>query len=215
MLVTALLAASALAAGPAPELAASAAELGDVAWTRSVEAAQQRSARSGKPVLVLFDEVPGCSTVNAFGAGPLSHPLLVEAMETLFEPVLVYNNRGEDDAICEAWGEPRWNNPVLRSVDATGTPLAPRFAGPYTEAATARFLTTALGEDCPPWLTDFAAEAAAPRATPATEGAALQDTRWADVWMTPGQAARANALVAAGRDPSPLFSPRQQAAAGG
>jgi len=33
--------------------------------------------REGKPVLVLFDEVPGCATVRAYGAGTLSDPLVV------------------------------------------------------------------------------------------------------------------------------------------
>jgi len=266
-------------------LAEAAPELGDVAWTRGLDAAKARSRTSGKPVLVLFDEVPGCATVNAFAAGPLSHPLLVEAAETLFEPVLVYNNRSEDDAICEAWGEPRWNNPVLRSIDADGHERAHRFAGPYTEAATARFLTSALGDAAPPWLSDLADEleargraqtatyamacfwsgeahlgqadgvlatrtgwqggqevveviydphtvdaatldafARAGRSQPAAAGSlaptpkddrhALKRTKWASVWMTPRQATRANALAAAGGEPSSVLSPRQQAAAG-
>ena len=34
-------------------------ELGAVQWERDLEAAKQISADSGKPVLVLFQEVPG------------------------------------------------------------------------------------------------------------------------------------------------------------
>ena len=34
-------------------------ELGAVKWERDLEAAKQKSADSGKPVLVLFQEVPG------------------------------------------------------------------------------------------------------------------------------------------------------------
>jgi hypothetical protein len=34
-------------------------ELGRVAWGRDYPAAQAESARTGKPILLLFDEVPG------------------------------------------------------------------------------------------------------------------------------------------------------------
>jgi len=34
-------------------------EVGDVHWGRNFEAALKMSAKSGKPVLVLFQEVPG------------------------------------------------------------------------------------------------------------------------------------------------------------
>ena len=34
-------------------------ELGAVNWNRDLDAARQQSDRSGKPVLVLFQEVPG------------------------------------------------------------------------------------------------------------------------------------------------------------
>lgn len=134
-------------------------ELGAVRWPRGLEAAQARASTSGKPVLVLFDEVPGCSTVKGFGNGALSHPLLAEAVETLFEPVLVYNNRTEDDAICEAFAEPRWNNPVVR-VLGKSRPRDERFAGPYTEAAFAGFLVTALDRrgKAPVWLRALAEE---------------------------------------------------------
>ncbi len=38
-----------------------------------------RALRSGQPLLVLFQEVPGCSSCVAFGKNVLSHPLLVGA----------------------------------------------------------------------------------------------------------------------------------------
>lgn len=34
-------------------------EVGDVRWGRDFNAALQKSAKTGKPVLVLFQEVPG------------------------------------------------------------------------------------------------------------------------------------------------------------
>ncbi len=129
-------------------------ELGLVRWTRGVDAALARAKTSGKPVLVLFDEVPGCSTVKGFGNGALSHPLLAEAIETHFEPVVVYNNTEGDRAVCADYGEARWNNPVVRVLDASGSDIAERFAGPYTEAAFARSLVSALDTagSAPDWL---------------------------------------------------------------
>jgi len=155
---------------PVAEVAEAAEELGAVRWPRGLPEAQARAAASGKPVLVLFDEVPGCSTVKGFGNGALSHPLLAEAVETLFEPVLVYNNRSEDDAVCEAFAEPRWNNPVVRVLGARRSRDA-RFAGPYSEAAFARFLVDALAGrgEVPTWLGALASELeGAPRARTAT-----------------------------------------------
>jgi hypothetical protein len=49
-------------------------ELGLVRWQHGYDAAAAQAAQLGRPLLVLFDEVPGCSTVRAFGEGPLSHP---------------------------------------------------------------------------------------------------------------------------------------------
>jgi hypothetical protein len=70
-------------------LAASPLELGIVRWSRGYEAAALRAKAEGKPLLVLFDEVPGCSTVLAFGERVLSNPLIADAMEQAFVPVVV------------------------------------------------------------------------------------------------------------------------------
>src|SRR5437764_1183987 len=105
-------------------------ELGRVNWMRGYDAAQKLSAQTGKPLLVLFDEVPGCSTVNAFGKSVLSHPLIVDAVESAFIPVVIYNNvEGDDRRVLEHFHEPTWNNPVIRILDTGGTELAPRLAG--------------------------------------------------------------------------------------
>jgi hypothetical protein len=52
---------AALAGIPAPSAAepAAPAELGRVAWTRNYDEALQAARASKKPMLVLFDEVPG------------------------------------------------------------------------------------------------------------------------------------------------------------
>lgn len=139
---------------------APAVELGAVDWGRDLD------AKVDRPKLVLFTEVPGCSTVIGFGRGPLSDPLLVEAIETLFTPVLVYNNTADDAATCARFGEPRWNNPVIRVLDADGNTRG-RFAGPYDDGALAGFLVQQL--DAPPaWLTDVARDLSATSTQEAT-----------------------------------------------
>lgn len=94
-------------------------ELGKVAWLRDLEAGQKEAAKSGKPMLILFQEVPGCSNCTRYGNAVLSHPLIVEAIESCFVPVCIYNNLGgKDAAALKRFGEPAWNNPVVRIVSS-------------------------------------------------------------------------------------------------
>lgn len=100
-------------------------ELGRVHFERDFERAVQASKASGKPLFLLFDEVPGCSNCTSFGDAVLSDDLLVEAIETLFTPVAVYNNLGGADRdVLDRYREPAWNNPVVRFIDAADHELA-------------------------------------------------------------------------------------------
>jgi len=120
-------------------------ELGVVEWSRGLVEAQAKAVQLGRPVLILFDEIPGCSTVQGFGRDVLGHPLVADAIQHAFVPVLVQNNTdGPDRAVLDSFGEPAWNNPVIRILGDGGKELTPRFAGPYTVAATARLLASAL-----------------------------------------------------------------------
>ncbi len=131
-------------------------ELGRVGFGRDVDAALRVAKSTGKPVFLLFQEIPGCSTCRSFGAGPLSQPLLVEAIETLFVPVVVHNNRGgADAAVLARFGEPAWNNPVARFLGADGRDLVPREEGAWSSAALATRMLAALraaGQTVPGWL---------------------------------------------------------------
>ncbi len=49
-------------------------EIGDVRWGRDLPTALAQSASSGKPVLVLFQEVPGCAGCQKFGRDVLRTP---------------------------------------------------------------------------------------------------------------------------------------------
>jgi hypothetical protein len=107
-------------------------ELGLVVWGRDFPAALALATKEKRPLLVLFDEVPGCQTCKGFGAGPLSHPLVVDAAGE-FISVAVYNNvSGPDAEILTRFKEPAWNNPVIRFLDADGSDLIPRKDGEYT-----------------------------------------------------------------------------------
>ncbi|MEN0060710.1 MAG: VPGUxxT family thioredoxin-like (seleno)protein, type 2 [Myxococcota bacterium] len=131
-------------------------ELGRVRWMRGFEQAKAQAQATGKPLLVLFDEVPGCSTVLAYGNGTLSDPLVVDAIEESFVPVVVYNNvAGPDRKVLNAYGEPTWNNPVVRILDAKGDDVVPRLAGDYRSSTLLSRMVTALqrgNHAIPDWL---------------------------------------------------------------
>lgn len=75
----------------------------------------------------------------------LSHPVLVEAIENEFAPVVIHNNeKGRDAEILERFEEPAWNNPVVRFLDARGKDLIPRKAGVYRVAEIASRMVLAL-----------------------------------------------------------------------
>lgn len=120
-------------------------ELGKVKWLRSMEDAMVQSKRECKPILILFQEVPGCQTCRQYGNEVLSHPLIVEAIETHFIPLAIYNNKGGHDAdILKKYNEPAWNNPVVRIVDEKGKDVVSRLSGNYSAHGLATTMTNVL-----------------------------------------------------------------------
>lgn len=158
---------SAPQSAPSPKTAPDAApsELGRVNWSRDLDAALGRSAAVNRPVLILFDEVPGCHTCVSYGQSVLRHPLIVEAAEDLFVPLAVFNNQdGPDKRALELFQEPAWNNPVVRIVDAQRRALAPRVNGDYTAAGLTGAMLAALKSSntpAPGYLKLYDAEASA------------------------------------------------------
>ncbi len=156
-----------LLAGPALSARAGDApvELGAIAWLRNFDQAVTQATAQERPLLVLFDEVPGCGTCVDYGTKVLSHPLIVEAAETLFQPVAIYNNvEGPDERILKSFDEPAWNNPVIRILKPDKSPLIPRLADDYTISALAQAMVKALkksGATVPPYLGLLAEETAA------------------------------------------------------
>lgn len=137
-------------------------ELGQVDWIRNFDEAVKLAKSRNKALLVLFQEVPGCSTSSGYGKNVLSHPLIVEAIETLFVPVAIYNNKdGEDARVLESFGEPSWNNPVVRIMTPGRKELTPRLSGNYTKAGLLSAMITALensNQKVPPYLSLLAQE---------------------------------------------------------
>ena len=103
-------------------------EVGSVRWGRDLDAALKKSADTGRPVLVLFQEIPGCAGCRTFGQTVLTSPLLVEAIEDEFLPVLVYNNRrsGMDKKLLDRFKEPAWNYQVVRFLNSEGRDIIAR-----------------------------------------------------------------------------------------
>jgi hypothetical protein len=88
----------------------------------------------------------------------LSHPLLVEAAETLFVPCGIRNNSDgdADAATLRRFAEKAWNNPVVRFVDAEGKDLTAPLRTDWTVAGLAEGMVQTLAtqkRDVPPWLT--------------------------------------------------------------
>lgn len=108
-------------------------ELGLVKWSRSYDDAIAKAQKDNKAVFILFQEVPGCSTCKNYGNNLLTHPLIVEALETYFVPLVIHNNKGGEDAkILRKFDEPSWNNPVARIINPkTEKDITKRLNGRY------------------------------------------------------------------------------------
>ena len=139
-LMLALLLSTTLPSQPSPL------ELGRVDWSTNYNATLKKANNSNKDVLILFQEVPGCATCRNFGAQPLSHPFIVEAIESVFIPLVIHNNKsGEDRKVLNKYNEPTWNNPVLRIVDGSGKSLQ-RLSGQYSTVSVLEFIISYMDE---------------------------------------------------------------------
>ena len=137
-------------------------EVGNVQWGRDFDDALKNSAETGKPVLVLFQEIPGCAGCQKFGSEVLTNPSLVKTIENEFIPLLVYNNRrgGMDQELLKRYGEPAWNFQVIRFLNAAGNDVIPRKDRIWTTSGVALRMIEALiaaNRPVPKYLKDLAA----------------------------------------------------------
>ena len=137
-------------------------EAGKVTWLRDLDAALAESGKSGKPVFALFQEIPGCAGCRQFGREVLSHPLIVEGIESEFTPLLIHNNKpGKDAAALQRFGEPAWNYQVVRFLDARGGDIIPRKDRVWDTGPLAERMVSALQtakRPAPAWLRLVASE---------------------------------------------------------
>ena len=145
-----------VASTPQPE------EAGKVHWGRILETALASSAQTGKPVFALFQEIPGCAGCKQFGRDVMSDPLIVEAVETEFTPLLIHNNKGGRDAdVMQRFGEPAWNYQVVRFLNGQAEDIIPRKDQVWDTAGIAERMIAALTQakrPVPVYLTLLAAE---------------------------------------------------------
>jgi hypothetical protein len=140
MILTAL-----LIMAPGVEASENPVEVGLVNWGRDLDKAFIISTETGRPVFVLFQEVPGCGGCQDFGRTVLTNPLIVKAVEEEFLPVLVYNNRGgKDRELLERYNEPAWNYQVVRFLSADGRDIIPRKDRVWTTGELAARMIEAL-----------------------------------------------------------------------
>lgn len=110
-------------------------EYGRVDWLRNYDQAVAQAKESGKPILILFDEVPGCGNCKRYGMGPLSNPLIVDAAQQCFVPLAIRNNsKGDHDAkILKQFKMRSWDNPQVRIVDVEGKDVVPYKRNDWTD----------------------------------------------------------------------------------
>lgn len=102
-------------------------EVGKVSWGRDYQVALAAAKTTGKPVFLLFQEVPGCAGCKQFGRDVLSDDKVVKTIQDNFIPLLIHNNKpGKDAEVLEKFGEPAWNYQVVRFLDGEGRDLIPR-----------------------------------------------------------------------------------------
>jgi len=114
-------------------------ELGKVSWYRNYDEAVTAGKRDKKDIVILFQEVPGCATCQNYGNNVISHPLMVEALENSFIPLVIFNNKdGRDKKILEKFKEPSWSNPVVRVIDVHGDDIVRGINRDYTAVSLIR-----------------------------------------------------------------------------
>jgi len=123
-------------------------ELGNVHWIRDYYKGLDKAKKLKKPIFLFFQEVPGCATCKNYGNNLLQHPLVVEAIETYFVPIAIYNNKpGADAKILQKFNEPSWNNPVARIISHTDEKdIIKRLNGKYDLISLVDFISKGMLE---------------------------------------------------------------------
>ena len=82
---------------------------------------------------------------------------MVEAIESLFVPLAIFNNKGgKDKNILDQYGEPSWNNPEVRIVDEHGKGVVKRIGNDYSDLTLCKRMIASLlksKKEVPKYLT--------------------------------------------------------------
>lgn len=163
-------------------------EIGQVAWLRDLDEGLALAKTSGKPVFLLFQEVPGCSGCQEFGKVVLSDLRMVSAIESHFVPVFIPNNQpGKAADVLKRYAEPAWNFQVVRFLDARGRDLIPRRDKVWTVPALAERMVLSLekaGRPIDPALQTLAGR---PSTEPAEPAAPLRKVAFAQACFWTGE----------------------------
>lgn len=132
-------------------------ETGTIEWGRNYHEALAQSQTTGKPLFLLFQEVPGCAGCKDFGREVLSNPLIKKSVEEAFIPIYIRNNAstGHDHEILKKFKEPAWNYQVVRFIGSDGKDLIPRKDRVWDAKSLAERMKKALkeaGQKIPPAL---------------------------------------------------------------
>ncbi len=75
----------------------------------------------------------------------MTNPIIVDAVENAFVPLLIHNNSGgEDSKILKKYNEPAWNYQVIRFLNADGKDIIPRKAQVNTHKELTARMVSAL-----------------------------------------------------------------------
>lgn len=75
----------------------------------------------------------------------MTNPIIIDAVENAFVPLLIHNNTGGEDArILKKYKEPSWNYQVVRFLDAKGGDIIPRKAQVNTQGELTARMVQAL-----------------------------------------------------------------------
>jgi hypothetical protein len=103
-----------------------AASTGSINWSHDLSTAQHFSRDSGKPILWIRDDNSARKAIT----GPLAHPIVVDAADTLFIPLVTAETTPGGASLC--------------FVDASGRELAAGSSGSLTTAAVLKQMVAAL-----------------------------------------------------------------------
>lgn len=144
-------------------------EVGTVTWLCDYPPALAKSTKSGKPVFLLFQEVPGCAGCKQFGKDVLSDPNIVKSIEENFVPLLIHNNKpGKDAELLKKYGESAWNYQVVRFLNSEGKDLIPRKDRAWTATELKPRIQEALAKVGKPGIAEKAETKTLPSAKPAS-----------------------------------------------